>query len=133
MTWEAIAGNSSLAGIIGTEEGFVAMSMHGVGFTLMAEETGRRREMEVLTGDYLAAIWFEMGVHEFIVIALQFLGLVLARGLAFPWAVVKSIGTGRDIVIQRMVPSSIINLKGRSANKSIRFIRSVGSQQTLLS
>jgi hypothetical protein len=62
---KAISKDTSLTAIIGAEEGLVAVSMHGVGLALMSEETGRGREMEVLTGKDLAAVWLEMRVHEF--------------------------------------------------------------------
>ena len=65
MAWEAISGNTTFAPFICTEVGFVAMSMHSVGFTLMTEEAGRGRETGVLTSNNLAPIWLQMGVHEF--------------------------------------------------------------------
>jgi len=36
VAWETISGHASFTAFIGTEEGFVAMSMHSVGLTLMA-------------------------------------------------------------------------------------------------
>lgn len=57
---KAISLNASIATIIGAEEGFVAVSMHSVGLALMAEETGRGREMEVLASDDLASVWLQM-------------------------------------------------------------------------
>jgi hypothetical protein len=36
VAWETISGHTSLTAFIGTKEGFVAMSMHSVGLTLMA-------------------------------------------------------------------------------------------------
>jgi hypothetical protein len=65
MAWEAISGNTAFATFIGTEVGFVAMSMHGVGFTLMAEEARSGRETGVLTGNNLAPVGLQMGVDKF--------------------------------------------------------------------
>jgi hypothetical protein len=39
VAWKTIPGDASLAAIIGAEEGFVAVSMHGMSFTLVAEKT----------------------------------------------------------------------------------------------
>jgi hypothetical protein len=134
---KAIAQDTSLTTIIGAEEGLVAVSMHGVGLTLMSEETGRGREVEILTGNDLATVWLEMRVHEFtgtgdvvsmetgviregkwslLIVTLELLSLVLARRLSFPWAVVKSIGSSGYIMVQWMIPGSIVNLKGRTSN-----------------
>ncbi len=41
MAWKTIPWDGSLAIIIGAEEGFIAVSMHGMGFTLMAEKASR--------------------------------------------------------------------------------------------
>ena len=65
MAWKAIAGNGAFTSFICAEVGLVAMSMHGVGFTLMTEEAGRGRETGVLTSMDLAPVWLQMGVHEF--------------------------------------------------------------------
>lgn len=65
MAWEAISGNAAFTGFICTEVRFVAMSMHGVGLTLMTKEAGRGRETGVLTCVDLASVWLQMGVHEF--------------------------------------------------------------------
>ncbi len=40
-------------------------TINGVGFTLVAEQAGCGRELEVLTGSHLALVWLEMGIHEF--------------------------------------------------------------------
>jgi hypothetical protein len=144
---KAISGHTSLATFIGAEERFVAVSMHGVGFTLMAEEASSGREIEGLTSSDLAVIWLEVRIHEFtgthevvsmeawdrgmkmiiLIVALQLLGLVLAIGLSFPWAVVKSIGSSGHIVVQWMIPGSVVNLKCGTSYKSERFLRSLGS------
>jgi len=41
VTWKAIPGNASLAAFIGAEERLVAVTMHCMSFTLMAEKAGR--------------------------------------------------------------------------------------------
>ena len=46
-----------------------------------------------------------------LVVALELVWLVLAAVLAFPWAVVKSIGHWGDILVQRMIPGSVVDLK----------------------
>ena len=65
MAWEPISGYATFATFIGTEEGLVAMAMHSVGLTLVPEETGSGREMEVLAGEDLAAVRLQVGIHEF--------------------------------------------------------------------
>jgi len=65
MAWEAISWDSTVTTLIGTDVWFVAMSMHGVGFTLMTKKAGCGREGGVLTTVELAPVWFQMGVHEF--------------------------------------------------------------------
>jgi len=65
MAWEAISGYTALTCFIGTKVGFVAVSMHSVGFTLMTEEAGRGRETGVLTSNNLALVWLQMGVDKF--------------------------------------------------------------------
>lgn len=57
LAGKAISGKTALATIIGAKEGFVAVSVHGVGFALMAEEARRGREMEIFTSNNLAAVW----------------------------------------------------------------------------
>jgi hypothetical protein len=52
-----------------------------------------------------------------LVITLELLRLVLARRLAFPWAVVEPIGLGSHIVVIGMVPGIIVNLQAGAAHK----------------
>ena len=65
VAWKAISGNSSLTPLIGAKEGFVAMSMHGMSFALMAEQASRRGETKLFAGIDLALVWFQVGVHKF--------------------------------------------------------------------
>ncbi len=53
-----------------------------------------------------------------LVIALQLLWFMLAIGswVLLPWAVVKSIGLWGHIVVQGMIPGSVVKLKARSAD-----------------
>lgn len=67
MAWEAISGNGAFTTFICAEVRFVAMSMHGVGFTLMTKEAGRGRETGVLTSVDPAPVWLQMGVDGFTV------------------------------------------------------------------
>lgn len=62
---KAISEDASFTTIIGAKEGLVAVSMHGVGLTLVSEETGRGRKVEVLTSNDLAPVGLEMRIHEF--------------------------------------------------------------------
>lgn len=55
--WKASSRNSSLTTLIAAKEGLVAMSMHGMGFTLMAEQASVGGETKPLTGVDLALIW----------------------------------------------------------------------------
>jgi hypothetical protein len=65
VAWKAISRNSSLTTFIGAKEWFVAVSMHGMSFTLVAEKASRGWETEILAGVDLALVWLEVGVHEF--------------------------------------------------------------------
>ena len=65
VAWKAISRNSSLTSLIGAKEGLVTMSMHGMSFALMAEQTSRGRETELLAGIDLALVWLQVGIHEF--------------------------------------------------------------------
>ena len=65
MAWKAISGGAALAAFIGTKVGFVAVSVHSVGFTLMTKEAGRGREPGVLTSNNLTFVWLQMGVDKF--------------------------------------------------------------------
>lgn len=67
VTWESITLSGTLTALESAVERFVAVSVHGMSFTLVAEQTSRRREMEGLASCDLAAIWLEMGVDEFAV------------------------------------------------------------------
>jgi hypothetical protein len=147
MAGKAISCSAALAALIGTQVWFVAVSMHGVGFTLMTKEAGRGREPGVLAGNNLASIRFQVRVHEFagknhvvsfligqglkerivLVVALELFRLVLARWLAFPWAVVKPIGLSSHILVQWMIPGSVINFQAGPANEPQGLIGSLGS------
>lgn len=65
LPWKSASGDGALAAFIGAEEGLVAVTMHGVGLTLMAEKTSCGGKPGVLTRLNLASIWLEMGVHKF--------------------------------------------------------------------
>jgi hypothetical protein len=65
VAWEAISGKSSLTAFIGTEEWFVAVSMHSMSFALMAEKGSRGRKAEFLAGVNLTFVWLQVGIHEF--------------------------------------------------------------------
>jgi len=61
-----------------------------------------------------------MGIRKkvILIIALEFFGLVLASFLAFPWAVVESIGLdGPHFDIVHGPGPSVISLQTRAANK----------------
>ena len=63
MAWEAISGNATVAAFVGTEVRLV--SMHAVGFALMAKETCSRRKLEILALQDFAPVWFYMGIYKF--------------------------------------------------------------------
>ena len=65
VAWEAISGNTTVASFVCAEEGLFTVSMHGVGLTLMSEETGRGWEVEILAGRDLTSVRLQVGVHEF--------------------------------------------------------------------
>jgi hypothetical protein len=62
---KAISGHTSFTSFISTEEGFIAMAMHGVGLTLMPKKTGDRCELEFFTSWDLTLIWLKVKVHKF--------------------------------------------------------------------
>jgi hypothetical protein len=57
----------ALASFISAEERLVAVTVHGVGLTLMAEKTGRGGEPGVLAGLNLAPVGLQMRIHKFAV------------------------------------------------------------------
>lgn len=52
-----------------------------------------------------------------LIVALELLGLVVAAGLALPWAVEKSIGLGECISVERVVPSRRFTIAAGAAGK----------------
>ena len=138
MAWEAISWNSTIATFVSAEEGLVAVAVHCMSLTLMAKEASCRRELEILAGWDLALIWLEMGIHKFagtelvssemmtggkqiiiLIIALELFRPVLAvcLWLILPWAMVKSVGLGSHIVVQRMLSGSVVLVQTRTANQ----------------
>jgi hypothetical protein len=57
MAWEAVISSGTVAVLIRAEERFVAVSVHGMSFSLVAQQTCSGREVEILTGDDLTPIW----------------------------------------------------------------------------
>jgi len=62
---EAISSDTTLAAFVFAKEGLFSMSMHGMGFTLMAEEAGGGGKTVVSTCCGLAAIWLQVRVDKF--------------------------------------------------------------------
>lgn len=58
MAGKAVALNAALAAFIGTQEWFVAVAVHGVGFALVTEETGGAGELEVFAAGDFAFVGF---------------------------------------------------------------------------
>lgn len=67
---EAITRDSTFTTIKFAKIRFFPVSVHGMGLTFVAKETGSRRETCVLTGMDLATVWLEVRIDEFVVIAL---------------------------------------------------------------
>lgn len=64
VPWESITRNASLAAFKCTEEWFLAVAVHCMGFALMTEQAGCRRESSILTGVDFATIGFQVGIYE---------------------------------------------------------------------
>jgi hypothetical protein len=62
---EAITGDSTFTTIKSAKKRFLPVSVHGMGLTFMAKETGSRRESCVFTGMDLTTIWLEVRIDEF--------------------------------------------------------------------
>lgn len=65
MPGKAITRDSSFTALKGAKKWFLPVSVHGMGLTLMAKETGSGRETCVLTGMDLTTIWLEVRVDKF--------------------------------------------------------------------
>jgi hypothetical protein len=61
---ETMASVGALTALVGAQIRLLAVSVHGVGLTLMPEETGGRREPGILATLNLAAVRLEVGIHE---------------------------------------------------------------------
>jgi hypothetical protein len=60
-----MAGNGALTAFIGAQIRLLAVTMHGVGLTLMSQEAGSRRKPGILATLNLAAVRLEVRVHKF--------------------------------------------------------------------
>ena len=58
-----------------------------------------------------------------LVVALELFGLVKASILTFPRAVIEAIGLSCHILVQWMIPGSIVNIKARATNHFEGLIR----------
>lgn len=65
VSWKSVPRDSAIATFVGAQIWFVAMTMHGVGLTLMAEKTGSGGKPGIGTGLILAPVRFQMGIHKF--------------------------------------------------------------------
>lgn len=65
LSGKAVSWLRALASFIGAQVWLLAMSMHGVGLTLMAEQASSRRETGILASLNLAAVGLQMGIHKF--------------------------------------------------------------------
>lgn len=61
--WESIAGNAALAAGVVAQMWTVTMAMHSVGFPLVAEQAGSRRELLFGTCLDLAPEWLQVGIN----------------------------------------------------------------------
>ena len=62
---ESMSRKRALTSLIGAQVRLLPMAVHGVGLALMAEQAGSRREPGVLAALNLAAVWLQVGIHEF--------------------------------------------------------------------
>jgi hypothetical protein len=62
---EAISLDAALAAFITAQEGLVSVAVHGMGFTLVAEQAGCGGELEFLASTDLALVGLQVGIHEF--------------------------------------------------------------------
>jgi len=115
LSRESVSRQAALAAIILAKEGLLAVAMESVGLALMSKKAGSGRETSTLTSLGLATVWLEVRVDKFVIVALQFLGLVIAAGLSFPRAVVESILTRASVLVQVMASGRLaISARGES-------------------
>jgi hypothetical protein len=134
LSRESVSRQAALAAIILAKEGLLAVAMESVGLALMSKKAGSGRETSTLASLGLATVWLEVRVDKFavqmlergveqctmdvtnlLIVALQFLGLVIAAGLSFPRAVVESILTRASVLVQVMASGRLaISARGES-------------------
>lgn len=139
---EAIARNATLTTRIETQVRTVAVTMHAMSLSLMAEQTGGGRELLLGTALTSTAEGLDVGVDKFtgwgrcvrrgeevewgsdsvLVVALQLGGLVRAvRVLGLEWTVVQAVGR-RTFLVEWMAPvTTLISLAGQAGNTAGSF------------
>lgn len=65
FSWETVLGLGPLAVLVDADKGLLAMAMHSVGLTLVAENAGSGRERNRGTSFLLAAVWPEVSIQVF--------------------------------------------------------------------
>jgi hypothetical protein len=64
-SWKAITNDGTIAVSVGTEVRLVAVPVHSMGLTLVAEQAGSGREGNIQAGRILAAIGLQVSVKVF--------------------------------------------------------------------
>jgi hypothetical protein len=98
VTRETMAWHTTLTSSEGAEEWLLAVTVHGMSFALMTEETGCRRELCILAGFVFAAVRLQVRVDEFAKDLIsetqrgRLMGfmVVLVVALEFLWSVIAS-------------------------------------------
>jgi hypothetical protein len=107
LAGEAVARDSTLATLVHAQEGLVAVSVESMGLTLMSEKASGGGEARSVAGLGLAAVGLQVRVDEFIIVALELLGLVVAVGSALPGAVEETVRLDGDVLVQLVVPGRL--------------------------
>lgn len=65
MAGKTISLDAALAAFVAAQEGLVSVAVHGMGFSLVAEQARCRGELEFLAGTDLALVGLQVRIHEF--------------------------------------------------------------------
>lgn len=134
LAGKSISRHTALTALVLAKEWLLTMSMEAMSFALVTEKACSRREASTLAGLSLAAVRLQMRVDEFataeegkkvsqfariqekggqiqginlLIIALELLGLVVARRISFPGAMEQAVCAGGGVLVQIMVPGAL--------------------------
>jgi hypothetical protein len=107
LAGEAVARDSTLATLVHAQEGLVAVSVESMGLALMSKKASGGGKARSVAGLGLAAVGLQVRVDEFIIVALELLGLVVAVGSALPGAVEETVRLDGDVLVQLVVPGRL--------------------------